>query len=165
MVGVVEGWEVEEGFGTDAGALTARAGSVLMGHPEGQCLCSEAQWDRQEMAEAISALHGFCFSVLNSGLCLPASLLGAVPALSCCAFCLQLLLAAHPQSASPSCFVERRKYEHAGEIFWSSRSLAQRRGKCSICSAISTLALWKAWWVSWKTGRFSALETFCSALL
>lgn len=102
MVGVVEGWEVEEGFGTDAGALTARAGSVLMKHPEGQCLCSEAQWDRQEVAEAISALHGVCFSMLNSGLCLPASLLGAVPALSCCAFCLQLLLAAHPQSASPA---------------------------------------------------------------
>lgn len=117
------------------------------------------------MAEAISALHGVCLSLLNSGFCLPASLLGAVPALSCCAFCLLLLLAAHPQSVSPGCFVERRKLEHAGEIFWSSHSLAQRRGKCSTCSAINTLALWKAWWVSWKIGRFSALKTFCCALL
>lgn len=128
-----------------------------VGKPEGQSLCSEAWWDRQEMAEAISALHGVCLSLLNSGLCLPASLLGIVPAVSCCAFCLLLLLAAHPQSVLPGCFVERRKSEHAGEIFWSSHSLARRRGKCSTCSAINTLALWKAWWVLWKIGRFSAL--------
>lgn len=54
-----------------------------------------------------------------------------MPALSCCAFCLLLLLAAHPQSVSPGCFVERRKSEHTGDIFWSSHSLARRRGKCS----------------------------------
>lgn len=90
------------------------------------------------MAETISALHRVCLSLLNSGLCLPASLLGTVPALSCCAFCL-LLLAAHPQSVSSSCFVERRRLEHAGEVFWSSHSLAWRRGKCSTCSAINNV--------------------------
>lgn len=115
------------------------------GNHRGSAYALKLKWDGQETAEAISALHGICVPVFCSGFrCLLTTLPSAAPALSCCAFSL-LLLAAHPYSVSPGCFLERRKSEHAGDFFWSSCSLAQRRGKCSTCSAINTLVLWKAW--------------------
>lgn len=150
MVRVVEGREVEEGLGTDAGAQAAPAGSgqiiCAVGENIGSAYALKLKWEGQETAEAISALCGICVRVFYSGLrCLPASLPCTAPARSCCAFCLLLLLAAHPYSVSPGCFLERRKSEHAGDFFWNNCSLVWKRGKCSTCSAISTLVLWKAW--------------------
>jgi len=125
----------------------ASLSSVPLGKPHGQRPRSEAEmgWMGDSRGN-ISAFRGVCVRAFGRGLrCLPASVPCAVPALSCYAFCLLLLLAAHPCSVSPGCFLERRKSEHAGGFFWSSRSLAQGREKCSTCSAINTSVLWRAW--------------------
>lgn len=89
MVGKVEEWEVEEDFGTDVRALTALAGSVLLGSQRGRACalkCDEIdrRWQRQflpSMGFALAYLIvAYACQHLYWALCLQSA---AVPSASC----------------------------------------------------------------------------------
>lgn len=90
MVEEVEGWEVEEGFGTNVRALTGPAGSVLLGTQRGnacalECNGIDRRWQRQFLPSMGFALVYLIVASacqhLYWALCLHSA---AVPSASCC---------------------------------------------------------------------------------